>query len=94
MNKGRDHYRALQAKCNYLSRRVFYPRQIDTDKGEAFLLTRQAYQKDKIRNKSFKYIDAAGKPQSIPYQTCTYRRASEELNKAVSDKLLLGQGAF
>lgn len=94
INKGRDYYRALQAKCRYLTNRKFYPRQVDTDKGAAFLLTRAAYEKKNIKVKHFKFTDAAGKEKSIPYQTCTYVRAGEEMSKAVADKLLLGQGVF
>jgi hypothetical protein len=73
MNKGRDYHRALQAKCNYLARRTFYPRPLDED-NVAFALSDRAYKKTNAKNKVYTFTGVDGKEHSIPYQTCTFVR--------------------
>lgn len=72
MNKGRDYYRALQDKCNYLSKRKFYP-EPQHEEG-VFALSDRYYKKTNVKNKIHKFVGVDGVERSIPYQTCTLVR--------------------
>lgn len=72
INKGRTHYRRLQAKCKAKCSRIRIPS--PGEDGYLYLSDRR-YEAKNIRNKVFEATSETGRLVKIPYTTCTYVRA-------------------